>query len=128
VTEEQEDAESLLVATPPPASTDDGELCPCEKAHKESGNKKKVLYMMSIVLQCNDVPLFSFETVQWLLLPKTSLHPKNTDYGKKIARQAKLFNISQHLVQVIGLDSKQLSGSNKTQFATMQTFLSSLRK
>jgi hypothetical protein len=28
VTEEQEDADSLLVATPPATSNDDGELCP----------------------------------------------------------------------------------------------------
>ncbi|KAI2506748.1 hypothetical protein MHU86_7643 [Fragilaria crotonensis] len=49
---------------------------------------------MCIGLQCNNVPLFSFETKPWSPLPKTSLRPKNTDYGKEIARRAKLFNIS----------------------------------
>jgi hypothetical protein len=76
----EENAESpLLAATLPAESTEDEALCPCQKAYRESGNEKKVLYLMCIGLQCNDVPLFSFETIPWSLLPKTSLHPKNTD-------------------------------------------------
>ncbi len=49
---------------------------------------------MSIGLQCNGSHLFCFEMVAWSLLPKTSLRLKNTDYGKEIARRAKLFKIS----------------------------------
>jgi len=89
-----ENAESPLNASLSAASTENAELCPCKKAYEESGNEKKVLYLMSIGLQCNDVPLFSFETLPWSLLPKTSLRPKNTDYGKEIARRATLFKIS----------------------------------
>ena len=67
VTEEQEDAESQHFALLPAASTEDGELCPCQQAYKEAGNKKKVLYLMSIGLECIDVPMFNFETVPWSL-------------------------------------------------------------
>jgi hypothetical protein len=85
----EENAESpLLAATLPAESTEDEALCPCQqKAYRrESGNEKKVLYLMCIGLQCNDVPLFSFETIPWSLLPKTSL--------REVVSQATLFNIS----------------------------------
>jgi hypothetical protein len=49
---------------------------------------------MCIGLQCNDVLLFSFETVPLSLLPKTSLRPKNTVICEDIVRRATLFNIS----------------------------------
>lgn len=91
----EENAELLAATLLPAASTEDEELsCPCQKAYEESGNEKKVLYLMCIGLQCNDVPLFSFETVPWSLLPKTTLRPKNMDYCKEIARRATLFNIT----------------------------------
>jgi hypothetical protein len=89
-------AELLLDNSMPAASsaTENAELCPSQKAYEESGNEKKVQYLMSIGLQCNGSALFWFETVPWSLLPKTSLRPKNTDYGKEIARRSKLFKIS----------------------------------
>jgi hypothetical protein len=94
VTEENVAESPLLAVTLPAASTDNEELCPCQKAYEESGNEKKLMYLMCIGLQCNDVPLFSFETLPWSPLPKTSLRPKNTDFCKEILRRATLFNIS----------------------------------
>jgi hypothetical protein len=66
----------------------------------DSGNKKKVLYLLSIALnRSNSIhqhseALFSFETEPWSLLPKTPMHPKNIDYVNEIVRRATLFNIS----------------------------------
>jgi hypothetical protein len=48
---------------------------------------------MSIGVTHNDAPLFSFEMVPWLLLPKTSMRPKNSEFGIKIDRRATLYNI-----------------------------------
>jgi hypothetical protein len=48
---------------------------------------------MSIGVTHNDAPLFSFEMAPWLLLPKTSMRPKNTDFGIEIDRRATLYNI-----------------------------------
>ena len=66
-----------------PAATVDAELCPCQKLYGDTGNQKKVLYLMCIgFCDCNcNVPLFCFEMEPWLQLPKTaSLRPKNTDF------------------------------------------------
>jgi hypothetical protein len=51
VTEENAKSPLLAAAMLPAASTEDEELCPCQKAYKESGNKKKLLYLC--VLACN---------------------------------------------------------------------------
>jgi hypothetical protein len=87
-------AETLLAAATLPAGASVDEEDACRKASEESGNEKKVLYLMCIGLQRNGTPLFSFETAPWSLLPKTSLRPKNTEYCKEIARRAQLFKIS----------------------------------
>jgi hypothetical protein len=45
---------------------------------------------MSIGVTHNDAPLFSFTAAPWLLLPKTSMRPKNTDLGIEIDCRATL--------------------------------------
>jgi hypothetical protein len=82
----------------PPTSTTQlqaEELCNCQRVYEDSGNEKKVLYLMCVGLNHNGLPLFSFENEPWSLLPKSSLvRPKNTDYVKEVARRAEHFNIS----------------------------------
>ena len=71
-----------------PPATEDAELCPCQKLYEDTGNQKKVLYLMCIGLcDCNcNVPLFCFETEPWLQLPKMALmRPKKTDFCKEVA-------------------------------------------
>ncbi len=68
-------------------------LCASQQHYEDSGNNKKVLYMMSIGLTHNDAPLFSVDVPPWSLLPKTTLRPKNTDFGIEIDRRAALYNI-----------------------------------
>ena len=54
--------------------SEDQDLCRCEKNYQDSGNEKKVLYVMCIGLKSNHgPPLFSFECEPWSLLPKTAL-------------------------------------------------------
>ena len=68
-------------------------LCPCEQMYQDSGNEKKVLYLMSIGLNGDNGPLFSLEQEPWSLLPKNALRPKNNEYVKEITRRSKLYNI-----------------------------------
>ena len=75
------------------AASDDNNACPCRRHYEDSGNNKKVLYLMSIGVTYNDAPLISFEMVPWSLLPKTTMRPKNTDFGLEIDRRATLYNI-----------------------------------
>lgn len=69
--------------------------CLSQQLYIESGNNKKVLYLLSIgVRDSNNEPLFSFEREPWSLLPKTSImRPRNTDYVNEIVRRANLFEI-----------------------------------
>ncbi len=63
------------------------ELCYCQQVHEDSGNEKKVLYLMCIGLNHNGLPLFSFDNEPWSLLSKSLLvRPKNPDFGKEVAR------------------------------------------
>jgi hypothetical protein len=75
------------------AASDDNDPYPCRRHYEDSGNNKKVLFLMSIGLTHNDAPLISFEMVPWSLLPKTTMRPKNTDYGLEVERRATLYNI-----------------------------------
>ena len=61
----------------------------------DSGNEKKVLYLLCIGLNRNDdQPLFSFDREPWSVLPKnSSARPRNTDYVNEIKRRADSFNI-----------------------------------
>ena len=71
-------------------------VCHCQQVYENSGNEKKILYLMSISLNDhNGLPLLSFENEPWSLLSKSSLvRPKNSDFGKEVARRAKQYNIS----------------------------------
>jgi hypothetical protein len=69
-------------------------LCQCEQIYQDSGNEKKMLYLLSIGLKgSNNGPLFSLEQEPWSLLPKNSLRPKNNDFVKEITRRSKAYNI-----------------------------------
>ena len=96
-----------------------------EQWYIDSGNEKKVLYLLCFGLLNRDKePLFSLEKEPWSLLPKTLfLRPKNIDFVNEIARRANLFNIAPapRPVKVIGLESKSWSGSNATRCLTVQT-------
>lgn len=72
------------------------ELCLSNQIYVDSGNDKKVLYLLCIGLTDNSgiAPLFSFEQEPWSRLPKTSLRPRNIDYVAEIIRRASLFDIS----------------------------------
>ena len=71
------------------------ELCLSNQMYIDSGNDKKVLYLLCIGLtdSSGTSPLFSFEQEPWSRLPKTSLRPRNMDYVREIARRASLFDV-----------------------------------
>ena len=88
---------------------DEGELLRSEDADSqqiyiESGNNKKVLFLLCIGLNDdNDVPVFMFENEPWSRLPKnSSMWPKNTDLVNEITRRGEAV---QH---ISGASSKQL--------------------
>ena len=70
-----------------------------ERRYFESGNDKKVLYLLCIGLYRPDTndekPLFSFEEEPWSSnVPSSSLiRPKNKDYMDEIVRRVKSLNI-----------------------------------
>lgn len=80
-------------------ANDNYTCCISEKVYVDSGNEKKVLYLLCVGLMYRnnneDIrPLFSFEEEPWSLLPKNShVRPKNTEYIREITRRARLFNI-----------------------------------
>ena len=89
-----------------PAPSDEGDaipaqggMCLSQEVYVDSGNSKKVLYLLSIGLTADDnnnnnAPLFSFDREPWSALGKTSVvRPRNTDYVNEIVRRANLFNI-----------------------------------
>jgi hypothetical protein len=52
-------------------TSEDSDLCRSQHLYIESGNDKKVLFLLCIGLNDNnDVPLFSFENEPWSRLPK----------------------------------------------------------
>jgi hypothetical protein len=56
-----------------PTGGQDENVCVSEQHYVDSGNEKKVLYLLCIGLNCNggNQPLFSFEREPWSLLSKT---------------------------------------------------------
>ena len=90
--------ESILLTTTPLFLPGGGENCSVsEQVYIDSGNEKKILFLLCIGLRNhdNEQPLFSLESEPWSLLPKTTiLRPKNSDYVKEITRRATLFNIA----------------------------------
>ena len=69
--------------------------CVSEQVYIDSGNKKKMLFLLCIGLRNhnNEQPLILLESETWSLLPKTSfLRPKNFEYVNEIILRARLFN------------------------------------
>ena len=89
--------EAPAISPPALLSAAGGEnFCVSEQVYVDSGNEKKVLYLLCIGLTINEQPLFSLDSEPWSILPKTSfVRPKNTDYVREITRRARLFNIAQ---------------------------------
>jgi hypothetical protein len=73
------------------------ELCISNQVYVDSGNDKKVLYLLCLGLTDNDsgdgAPLFSLDEEPWARLPRQSFRPKNTDYVREISRRAHLYNV-----------------------------------
>lgn len=74
--------------------------CVSEQLYIESGNDKKVLYLLSIGLleegenHEQQAPLFSFDQQPWSKLPRSSaICPRNNEYVSEIVRRAELFCI-----------------------------------
>jgi hypothetical protein len=66
----------------------------CQQLYIESGNDKKVLFLLSIgLMNQNNKSLFSFEREPCSLLPKTFLRPRSNEYVNEIVRRANLFSI-----------------------------------
>ena len=72
------------------------ELCLSNQIYVDSGNDKKVLYLLCIGLTDNSgtTPLFSFEQEPWSRLPRSSLRPRNIDFVREIARRASLYDVN----------------------------------
>jgi hypothetical protein len=51
--------------------------CQSKQIYVDSGNDKKVLFMLSIGLRVNNEPLFSVDEEPWSTLPKNMLRPRN---------------------------------------------------
>ena len=92
--EEEEEEEEQQHGT---LRVEDGTVARCQQIYHDSGNDKKTLYLLCIGLKDvsngGTTPLLSHEDAPWSSLPKTSLRPKNTDYGTEIARRANLYNV-----------------------------------
>jgi hypothetical protein len=98
--DEPEDDEASREASGGGDDGRDSYICVSEQVYVESGNEKKVLYLMCLGLthrtnnDSEEQPLFSFEQQPWSMLPKNSLlRPKNSDFVHEITRRTHLFNI-----------------------------------
>ena len=83
---------------------------------------EKILYLLCIgtTTPLSDyAPLFSLDKEPWLTLPKSTFHPKNNDFVRKIVRRAKAFKLDTLL---IGLESKPLNGLSNIQSLVVMTF------
>ena len=83
--------------------------CVSQQVYIDSGNEKKVLYLLYVGLNGpsgadndddsssgveKDKPLFSFDDEPWSLLPKSVMRPQSKDFVTEIVRRASLFAIS----------------------------------
>jgi hypothetical protein len=91
-------------------STYEDGTCVSQQVYIDSGNEKRVLYLLSVGLSGpsgadnnddrsssgveKDKPLFSFDDEPWSLLPKSVMRPQSKDYVTEIVRRASLFAIS----------------------------------
>jgi hypothetical protein len=73
----------------------DESCCVSQDIYEDSGNEKKVLHLLCIGLNHNELPLFSFDNEPWSRLPKTSVvRPQNSHLVKEVSRRAELYNIT----------------------------------
>jgi hypothetical protein len=73
-------------------------LSSCQRHYIDSGNDKKLLYLMCIGLNnnnndCNQ-PIFSLDNEPWTLLPKKSSKPNNNEFVVEILRRTRDYNIT----------------------------------
>ena len=63
------------------APDNEGTSCISRDVYIDSGNEKKILYVLCVGVKCeDDQPLFSLEREPWSLLPGNStLRPRNAD-------------------------------------------------
>ena len=69
-----------------------------EQVYVNSGNQKKVLYILCCGLLLSDThkdtPLFSLDTEPWSLMPKTDVpRPVNADFAKEVVRRAEILRM-----------------------------------
>ncbi len=67
-----------------------------QQAYKNSGNQKKVLFLLCLELclsETDDSPLLLYENKPWSRLPKTEMRPVNVNIAKEIVRRARLLRI-----------------------------------
>ena len=69
-------------------------FCRSKQIYIDSGNNKKVLFMLSIGLRVNNEPLFSVDEEPWSTLPKTVFRPRNNDFVHEVLRRANDMNIN----------------------------------
>ena len=70
--------------------------CASQQVYANSGNQKKVLFLLCLGLcfsETDKLPLFSFETEPWSLLPKTEMCPVNVDFEKEVVQRSRLLRI-----------------------------------
>jgi hypothetical protein len=68
--------------------------CQSKQVYIDSGNDKKVLFLLSIGLRFNNEPLLSVDKEPWSTLPKTVLRPRNNDFINEVLRRAKDMNMN----------------------------------
>ena len=91
---EGEDDDVLVAFSLGAGVPEDVGFCRSKQIYVDSGNDKKVLFMLSIGLRFNDQPLFSVDDEPWLTLPKTVLRPRNNDFVNEVLRRAKDMNMN----------------------------------
>ena len=91
---EGEDDDVLVAFSLGAGVPEDVGFCRSKQIYVDSGNDKKVLFMLSIGLRFNDQPLFSVDDEPWSTLPKTVLRPRNNDFVNEVLRRAKDMNMN----------------------------------
>ena len=91
--EQLSDAESDISDEEACETGSTSELCISQQVYLDSGNDKKVLYILCLGLtdDTDVAPLFSLDKEPWAFLPKHSLRPRNTEYTQEILRRANLY-------------------------------------
>ena len=71
-----------------------GERCVSQQLYIDSGNDKKVLFLLCIGLKFDDEPLFAVDDEPWSTLPRTVLRPRNNDFVHDFFRRARHWNMN----------------------------------